>query len=84
MITTNVLRCCKVITSKFVPKRDGPYSNIRVISPNSYEIAHASKLKDLIARVKLSDLTLCLGKNCGPVEPVVPKRRRGRPPIYIR
>ncbi|RZC38356.1 hypothetical protein BDFB_009456 [Asbolus verrucosus] len=66
-------------TSKFVPKRDGPYIVKRRISETSYEIAELKPPHRCLGKYHVSALTPYIGPENVP-EPVVPIRRRGRPP----
>ena len=67
----------KSFTSKFAPRRDGPYVITRVISPTSYQIAHVNQPDSPLGNYHVSALTPY------PYEvadtPVCPIRRRGRP-----
>ena len=66
------------LTSKFYPKRDGPYIVTRQCSPTSYEVASAEQPEVVLGKYHASDLTACRGSNIG-TQPVRPLARRGRP-----
>ncbi|XP_023312856.1 uncharacterized protein LOC111692953 [Anoplophora glabripennis] len=78
-ITTHTLsKTDKGITSKFHPKRDGPYEVIRIVSPVSYQVANPADPFTPLGIYHSSALTPVQGNP--PEEPVVAIRRRGRPP----
>ncbi|GFX22009.1 retrovirus-related Pol polyprotein from transposon 412 [Trichonephila clavipes] len=63
-------------TSKFMPKRDGPYLILTQKSPTSYVIASLANPSELIATYHTSALTPVKDINTSPVAPL---RKRGRP-----
>ncbi|GFW65999.1 hypothetical protein TNCV_588251 [Trichonephila clavipes] len=63
-------------TSKFMPKRDGPYLILTQKSPTSYVIASLSNPSEPIATYHTSALTPVKDINTSPVAPL---RKRGRP-----
>lgn len=67
----------KGVTSKFHPKRDGPYQIIRVVSPVSFEVANLTESTVPLGVYHMSALTPVQGT----IEeaPVVTLRKRGRP-----
>ncbi|KAJ8928856.1 hypothetical protein NQ314_018522 [Rhamnusium bicolor] len=68
----------KKITSKFIPKRDGPYEIIKQVSPVSYEIQDPNTANVPLGVYHVSSLTPVIGlTEDGPVRPI---KRRGRPP----
>ncbi|KNC27299.1 hypothetical protein FF38_06727 [Lucilia cuprina] len=76
LVTTHVLsNVSKGITSKFVPKRDGPYIITKQIGSSTYEVSSPDNLT-----IHASTFTLYKGTNVrnNPV-PVHPMKRRGRP-----
>lgn len=64
------------ITSKFVPKRDGPYVIIAKKGSNCYSIAAINEPNLPVATVHSSALIPYEGED---MDPVYPKRKRGRP-----
>lgn len=64
-------------TSKFMPKRDGPYLVLTQKSPTTYVIAALDKPSEPIATYHTSALAPFTDMDTAPV---VPLRRRGRPP----
>lgn len=68
------------ITSKFTPKRDGPYRIAKRISPVSYQIADSST-GELLSVHHVSDIDAWKGDKPRDdiIEPVRPIRKRGRP-----
>ncbi|GBP68447.1 hypothetical protein EVAR_56709_1 [Eumeta japonica] len=72
----------KGVTSKFVPKRDGPYLIHKKVSPTTYLLAYPETPDKPIGKYHISDLKRYHAREdaCSNVpEPVIPKRRRGRP-----
>ncbi|GFU20349.1 gag-Pol polyprotein [Trichonephila clavipes] len=63
-------------TSKFMPKRDGPYLILPQKSPTSYVIASLANPSEPIATYHTSALTPVKDINTSPVAPL---RKRGRP-----
>ncbi|GFS50244.1 retrovirus-related Pol polyprotein from transposon 17.6 [Trichonephila clavipes] len=63
-------------TSKFMPKRDGPYLILTQKSPTSYVIASLANPSEPIATYHTSALTPVKDINTSPVAPL---RKRGRP-----
>ncbi|GFS99972.1 retrovirus-related Pol polyprotein from transposon 17.6 [Trichonephila clavipes] len=63
-------------TSKFMPKRDGPYLILTQKSPTSYVIASLANPSEPIATYHISALTPVKDINTSPVAPL---RKRGRP-----
>ncbi|GJQ70629.1 hypothetical protein Trydic_g23019 [Trypoxylus dichotomus] len=71
----------KGYTSKFAPKRDGPYKALKTITPTTNELGTCADPSQLIGRYHVSDIwayhaPLTAGTT---PEPVGMKRRRGRP-----
>jgi hypothetical protein len=82
LLTSHVLsKGAKALTSKFVPKRDGPYVIIKKVSPTTYCIAHINQPSENLGKYHTRDLTPFIEENHDktPPSPVIPKRRRGRP-----
>ncbi|CAK9811642.1 Activity-regulated cytoskeleton associated protein 1 [Anthophora quadrimaculata] len=70
----------KGITSKFIPKRDGPYIILRKVGATSYEVAARNKPSEPLGTYHTSALTPCNVEDAKlPDTPVAPLRRRGRP-----
>ena len=63
-------------TSKFMPKRDGPYLILTQRSPVTYEIASLDRPDQCIGTYHVSALNPFSGTSTTPVEPL---RKRGRP-----
>lgn len=68
----------KGITSKFTPKRDGPYVISKKVSPTSYLLAYEPS-GEVFGKYHVSDLRRYHAREGECPEPVVVKRRRGRP-----
>lgn len=70
----------QAVTSKFAPKRDGPYRIAKRISPVSYQIADV-KTDELLSVRHVSDLQPWIEKEPEGVidQPIRPLRKRGRP-----
>ncbi|GBP80182.1 hypothetical protein EVAR_97376_1 [Eumeta japonica] len=69
----------KGVTSKFVPKRDGPYLIHKKVSPTTYLLAYPETPDKPIGKYHISDLKRYHAREdaCSNVpEPVIPKRRR--------
>ncbi|GBP70991.1 Activity-regulated cytoskeleton associated protein 2 [Eumeta japonica] len=83
LMKTHVLSSSiKGVTSKFVPKRDGPYLIHKKVSPTTYLLAYPETPDKPIGKYHISDLKRYHAREdaCSNVpEPVIPKRRRGRP-----
>lgn len=67
----------KGVTSKFDPKRDGPYVILRKVSETTYEIGNMQNPSVPLGVYHTSNLKDYTGTD--DVEPVVPIRKRGRP-----
>lgn len=67
----------KGITTKFHPKRDGPYRISKIISPVSYQVSDPSDTRTWLGTYHMSALTIANTED--EETPVVPLRRRGRP-----
>lgn len=79
LMKTHVLsNASKGITSKFNPKRDGPYVISKKVSPTSYLLAYESS-GEVFGKYHVSDLRPYHAREDVCPEPVIPKRRRGRP-----
>lgn len=81
LVTTHVLsNATKGITSKFVPKRDGPYIITNKKGSSSFEIAKGNEPNVPLGTYHVSALTPYRGlQHDDPPIPVNPLRRRGRP-----
>ncbi|GFW80828.1 uncharacterized protein TNCV_3779081 [Trichonephila clavipes] len=64
-------------SAKLMPRRDGPYVILTQRSPSSYEIASLDNLGEPRGAYHTSALTPC---NNDKVKPLIPLRKRGRPP----
>ncbi|KAJ8980496.1 hypothetical protein NQ317_000612 [Molorchus minor] len=67
----------KGVTSKFDPKRDGPYVIVKEVSPTSYQVAGVDSPEHPLGTYHVSVLTPIIGAE--EAKPIVPIRRRGRP-----
>ncbi|GBP22628.1 hypothetical protein EVAR_13908_1 [Eumeta japonica] len=83
LMKTHVLSSSiKGVTTKFVPKRDGPYLIHKKVSPTTYLLAYPETPDKPIGKYHISDLKKYHAREdaCSNVpEPVIPKRRRGYP-----
>lgn len=73
----------KKITSKFIPKRDGPYVVKERVSPTAYIISDLESPNDVLGKFHISELTRFFSRDSSPPRPVVPKRNRGRPRKHV-
>ncbi|GFV85249.1 hypothetical protein TNCV_928801 [Trichonephila clavipes] len=64
-------------SAKLMPRRDGPYVILTQRSPSSYEIASLDNPGEPLGVYHTSALTPC---NNDKVKPLIPLRKRGRPP----
>ncbi|GFV01601.1 uncharacterized protein TNCV_2961941 [Trichonephila clavipes] len=64
-------------SAKLMPRRDGPYVILTQRSPSSYEIASLDNPGVPLGVYHTSALTHC---NKDKVKPLIPLRKRGRPP----
>lgn len=79
LVTVHALsKASKNITSKFMPKRDGPYVIIAKVGSTSYQVAHKNEEEIPLGTYHVSSLTKYKGAR-GPETPIRPLRRRGRP-----
>ncbi|KAJ8912061.1 hypothetical protein NQ315_016750 [Exocentrus adspersus] len=81
LVNTHVLSKAKAgITTKFAPRRDGPYQISRIVSSTSYEIIRPDNPSMPLGTYDVSALTKYVAPaSDAPPEPVHPIRRRGRP-----
>ncbi|KAL4705390.1 hypothetical protein ACJJTC_002413 [Scirpophaga incertulas] len=84
VMKTHVLsNTAKGMTSKFVPKRDGPYAVIKKVSPTTYQLAYPNNRDKIVGKYHISDLKIhARDSECLEVPipaPINPKRSRGRP-----
>lgn len=79
LLKTHILsNQAKGITSKFAPRRDGPYTITKIVSPTTYILSNKD---EVIGKYHASDLTRYHQRSDDvPAEPVMPQRKRGRPP----
>ncbi|XP_037295216.1 uncharacterized protein LOC119189485 [Manduca sexta] len=83
LLTTHSLsNAPKGLTRKFMPQRDGPYIIKKVISSTTYELVDGQAQP--IGRYHVSDLTGLVNNGFEAIEPVQPRRQRGRPPKAAR
>ncbi|KAH9642471.1 hypothetical protein HF086_007603, partial [Spodoptera exigua] len=80
LLTQGVLfrNAAKGVTSKFNPKRDGPYVVSKKVSPTTYLLAH-DKTGEIFGKYHVSDLRPYHAREGECPEPIIPKRNRGRP-----
>lgn len=81
LVETHTLsNASKAISSKFVPKRDGPYIITRKVGSTTYEVSSPNNLDIPVGTYHASALTLYRGTNLNEAPaPVHPIRKRGRP-----
>lgn len=81
LVNCHVLsKASKGITSKFVPKRDGPYVITRKIGSSTFEVSSPENLNTPLGTYHASALTIYKGNNSADSPaPVNPLRKRGRP-----
>lgn len=86
LIKSHVLsKSAKGLTSKFVPKRDGPYRIVKKVSPTTYHVAHVDKPDEVLGKYHVNDLTLYRENQSDALpRPVMPKKKRGRPPNNVK
>ncbi|KAH9631226.1 hypothetical protein HF086_013273 [Spodoptera exigua] len=78
MRTHTLSNAAKGVTSKFNPKRDGPYVVSKKVSPTTYLLAH-DKTGEIFGKYHVSDLRPYHAREGECPEPIIPKRNRGRP-----
>lgn len=89
LVKTHVLSSKqKGISSKFAPKRDGPYLVKEVVTPTTYLLTTCDKDRHEIGRYHARDIYLYHEKvtessTSGIPTPLLPKRKRGRPKRYL-
>lgn len=69
----------KACTSKFTPKRDGPYVITKVVTPTTFEVASPHNLQQPVGKYHASALTPFKSDSSEDPAPVRPIRKRGRP-----
>ena len=69
----------KGVSSKLLPKRDGPYIISKKVSPTTYLLAYSGSPSDVFGKYHIGDLRRYHSREGEKPEPVVLKRRRGRP-----
>lgn len=70
----------KGVSSKFVPKRDGPYRIERKVSPTTYILTHCEPPNEVIGKYHTTDFCRYHSRpGDDQAVPVAPKRKRGRP-----
>ncbi|XP_062524529.1 uncharacterized protein LOC134198871 [Bombyx mori] len=86
LIKSHVLsKSANGLTSKFVPKRDGPYRIVKKVSPTTYHVAHVDKPDEVLGKYHVNDLTLYRENQSDALpRPVMPKKKRGRPPNNVK
>lgn len=84
LLKSHVLsNAAKNITSKFVPKRDGPYVVVKRVSPTAYLIGNLDSSEEVLGKFHISELTRFHSRDITPPRPVVQKRQRGRPRKHV-
>ena len=82
LVNTHILsNAAKGVSSKFVPKRDGPYIITRKHGSSIYEVASPNDCNVPLGAYHASALTIYRGSEVMP-QPVNPIRKRGRPKRY--
>jgi hypothetical protein len=80
MIATNPLSNLeRGFSAKLAPRRDGPYRIIKKCGPASYEIASFDDPEERLGKHHASALTPYVGEISPGTQPLLPKRKRGRP-----
>lgn len=81
LVTTHVLsKASNQFTSKFAPRRDGPYLIQKIVSPTTYILSSTDKPDQPLGKYHTSALTpyqISEERNLSPLQPL---RNRGRPP----
>ncbi|KAL1489748.1 hypothetical protein ABEB36_013683 [Hypothenemus hampei] len=70
----------KQFTSKFSPKRDGPYVIQKMVTPTTCLISSLEDLEKTMGKYHVSALTPYCGDSHEYPPPIHPLKRRGRPP----
>ncbi|KAI5636822.1 hypothetical protein NE865_10413 [Phthorimaea operculella] len=86
LLATHLLSSApKAFSSKFVPRRDGPYVVTKKVSPTTYLIAPVDEPNKSLGKFHSKELTLFRGRvdDDHLPTPVVPKRNRGRPQRHV-
>lgn len=68
-------------TSKFAPRRDGPYVITKIVTPTTYEISSTSEPQTALGKYHASALSPFVSNDILTPGPVRAIRKRGRPPI---
>ncbi|KAJ3666072.1 hypothetical protein Zmor_001527 [Zophobas morio] len=82
LVTTHILSKTRAgISSKFAPRRDGPYRVLQARGPTSYEIVEDADPSQLLGTYYSSQLRpyLSTTQEGAPPAPIMPIRKRGRP-----
>lgn len=80
LLNSHVLsNAAKATTSKFVPKRDGPYVITEKVSPTTYRIAPIQDPGCCLGKFHVKEITRFHSRNDTTPCPIIPKRNRGRP-----
>ncbi|XP_048516500.1 uncharacterized protein LOC125502444 [Dendroctonus ponderosae] len=81
LVDTHVLsKASQQFTSKFAPKRDGPYLIQRMLSPTTYMLSSIDQPDKPIGKNHTSALTPYKEPTAEDTSPILPIRKRGRPP----
>ena len=81
LVDTHVLsNATKGIAAKLAPRRDGPYVILRQVSPTSYEIADTTNPDTALGKYHVSAIRHFHTSEEDNPTPMLPLRRRGRPP----
>lgn len=64
-------------SSKFAPRRDGPYIISKIVSPTTFEITSADNSNTVLGKYHISALTKFMGLSNR--QPIRPLKKRGRP-----
>lgn len=80
LLKTHVLSSTKKgVSSKLMPRRDGPYAIVKRVTPTTYILAFPDNRERTVGKYHLCDLKRYHSREGELPEPVVPKRKRGRP-----
>ncbi|CAH2103255.1 unnamed protein product [Euphydryas editha] len=81
LLKTHVLsNASKGVSSKFIPKRDGPYCVTKKVSPTTYMLSHCEPPGEVIGKYHTADFRRYHARSeSDHVVPLAPKRKRVRP-----
>lgn len=81
LIDSHILsNASKQFTSKFAPRRDGPYRIHKIVSPTTYIVTPMDQPDQPVGKYHVSALTRYKEPTSEGIVPMLPIRKRGRPP----